>query len=143
MRKVNPDNTKVLYGVKEVPNLTIACRHKDVYKTTVFICDVVKKFSFENLGDKIICRIENCLADNTFWTETIFNNLNEMYEEYIVTAETFKRNSETGLDEKFYLLDHYSFDKMQINFNLSAVDGEGYSTPIITLIKELKNERKN
>ena len=135
MRKVNPNNIQTLYGVKEVPNFKIVCKHKE-RGVTVFICEVVKNFSFENLGDKIVCRIENALADNAFWTEVIFNNLNNLYEEYIVTAETFKRNADTGLDEQFYLLDQYSFNKMNIEFHLSANDTP--TSPIITLIKELK-----
>lgn len=134
MKNLLGDN--IYYGVKEVPNIFITCINTKGKTNTVFYSDVVKKFSFENIGNKIICEIEIVMADNTFWTEMLFNNLNNTYCEYKVKAETFKRNAVTGQDESFFILDNYSFDRMAINFFL---DAEGNpASPVITLIKELK-----
>lgn len=127
----------VYYGVKEVPNIFITCIRGGGKTNTVLYSDVIRNFSFENTGNKIICKIEIALADNTFWTEMLFNNLNNLYCEYKVKAETFKRNATTGQDERFFILDNYSFDKMAINFFLSAEGNP--ASPVITLTKELNN----
>lgn len=134
MKNLLGDN--IYYGVKEVPNIFITCINTKGKTNTIFYSDVVKKFSFENTGDKIICKIEIALADNTFWTEMLFNNLNNTYCEYKVKAETFKRSTVTGQDESFFILDNYSFDKMAISFFLEAEGNP--ATPIITLTKEFK-----
>ena len=65
-----------------------------------------------------------------------FNNLNNTYCKYKVKAETFKRNTVTGQDEVFFILDNYSFDKMAISFFLEAEGNP--AAPVITLTKELK-----
>ena len=123
------------YAVKEIPIVTINCRYKNG-KYVKFYCDVLTKFSFENHDSKIICKLTTALMSNSLWTEVMFNNLNENFESFEVTAETFKRNASTGQDEAFNILDHFIFDKMNIDFYLLA---EGTPTyPVITLIKEFK-----
>lgn len=122
------------YGVKEVPNVVINCKYKNG-KYVKFYCDVLKDFSFENKDSKIICKMTTALMSNSLWTEVMFNNLNKNFESFEATAATFKRNASTGQDEAFNILDHFIFDKMSIDFYLSA-EGDPAS-PIITLIKEL------
>lgn len=123
------------YAVKEIPNVTIDCRYKNG-KYVKFYCDVLTEFSFENCDSKIICKLTTALMSNSLWTEVMFNNLNKNFESFEVTAETFKRNASTGQDEAFNILDHFIFDKMSIDFYLSA--GGDPAAPVITLIKELK-----
>ena len=123
------------YAVKEIPNVTINCKYKNG-KYVEFYCDVLTNFSFENRDSKIICKMTTALMSNSLWTEVMFNNLNENFESFEVTAETFKRNASTGQDEAFNILDHFIFDKMNIDFYLSAVGDP--ASPVITLIKELK-----
>lgn len=135
MRNKDTENLKNYYGVKEIPNVTITCCYKNGKKVT-FYCDVLKEFSFENRDSKIICKMTTALMSNSLWTEVMFNNLNKSFESFEVTAETFKRNTSTGLDEAFNILDHFIFDKMNIDFYLSAAGDP--ASPVITLIKELK-----
>ena len=123
------------YSVKEIPIVTIDCKYKNG-KYVKFYCDVLTEFSFENYDSKIICKLTTALMSNSLWTEVMFNNLNKSFESFEVTAETFKRNASTGLDEAFNILDHFIFDKMNIDFYLSAVGDP--ASPVITLIKELK-----
>lgn len=123
------------YSVKEIPIVTINCKYKNG-KYVEFYCDVLTKFSFENRDSKIICKMTTALMSNSLWTEVMFNNLNENFESFEVTAETFKRNASTGQDEAFNILDHFIFDKMNIDFYLSATGDP--ASPVITLIKELK-----
>lgn len=123
------------YAVKEIPNVTINCRYKNG-KYVKFYCDVLTEFSFENCDSKIICKLTTALMSNSLWTEVMFNNLNKNFESFEVTAETFKRNASTGQDEAFNILDHFIFDKMSIDFYLSA--GGDPAAPVITLIKDLK-----
>ena len=123
------------YSVKEIPIVTIDYKYKNG-KYVEFYCDVLTKFSFENRDSKIICKMTTALMSNSLWTEVMFNNLNENFESFEVTAETFKRNAPTGQDEAFNILDHFIFDKMNIDFYLSAEGNPAY--PVITLIKEFK-----
>ena len=123
------------YAVKEIPNVTINCKYKNG-KYVEFYCDVLTKFSFENHDSKIICKLTTALMSNSLWTEVMFNNLNQNFESFEVTAETFKRNASTGQDETFNILDHFIFDKMNIDFYLLAEGTPSY--PVITLIKEFK-----
>ena len=135
MRNKDTENFKNYYGVKEIPNVTITCCYKNGKRVT-FYCDVLTKFSFENHDSKIICKMITALMSNSLWTEVMFNNLNENFESFEVTAETFKRNASTGQDEAFNILDHFIFDKMNIDFYLLAEGTPSY--PVITLIKEFK-----
>lgn len=123
------------YAVKEIPFVTIDCRYKNG-KYVKFYCDVLTKFSFENHESKIICKLTTALMSNSLWTEVMFNNLNKNFESFEVTAETFKKNASTGQDEAFNILDHFIFDKMSIDFYLSAEGNP--AAPVITLIKEFK-----
>ena len=135
MRNKETERHENYYGVKEIPNVTITCCYKNGKRVT-FYCDVLKEFSFENKDSKIICKMTTTLMSNSLWTEVIFNNLNKNFESFEVTAETFKRNASTGLDEAFNILDYFIFDKMNIDFYLSATGDP--ASPVITLIKELK-----
>ena len=123
------------YSVKEIPIVTIDCKYKNG-KYVKFYCDVLTEFSFENYDSKIICKLTTALMSNSLWTVVMFNNLNQNFESFEVTAETFKRNASTGQDEAFNILDHFIFDKMSIDFYLSAVGNP--AAPVITLIKEFK-----
>lgn len=123
------------YSVKEIPIVTIDCKYKNG-KYVKFYCDVLTEFSFENYDSKIICKLTTALMSNSLWTEVMFNNLNQNFESFEVTAETFKRNASTGQDEAFNILDHFIFDKMNIDFYLLAEGTPSY--PVITLIKEFK-----
>lgn len=135
MYSQNTESRESLYGVKDVPNVTINCWYKNG-RVITFYCDVLKDFSFENIDSKIICKMTMALMSNSMWSEIMFNNLNNNFERFEVIAETFKRNASTGQDEMFHLLDHYNFDKMNIGFYLSATGDP--ANPVITLIKELK-----
>ena len=123
------------YSVKEIPIVTIDCKYKNG-KYVKFYCDVLAEFSFENYDSKIICKLTTALMSNSLWTEVMFNNLNQNFESFEVTAETFKRNASTGQDEAFNILDHFVFDKMAISFFLEV--GGNPAAPIITLTKEFK-----
>ena len=123
------------YSVKEIPIVTIDCKYKNG-KYVKFYCDVLTEFSFENYDSKIICKLTTALMSNSLWTEVMFNNLNQNFESFEVTAETFKRNASTGQDEAFNILDHFVFDKMAISFFFEV--GGNPAAPIITLTKEFK-----
>lgn len=132
MREIREET---VYGVKEVPRVTINCKYKDG-RHVEFYCDVLKKFSLENRDSKIVCNLTTALMSNSAWTEVMFNNLNQNFESFEVTAETFKRNASTAQDETFYILDHFIFDKMAISFFLE-LEGDP-AAPVITLTKELE-----